>query len=135
MSAYEEQPTTTISFLDHQRRVLSRALVEEERRLSALQADAVATEAQTRRAQGTNDLGELSQLLVERVNGGSLEEQTKARLAEIEAALSRMDDGSYGRCAHCLQPIDRERLEALPAVAFCASCKASRDGARGLRSL
>src|ERR1700744_135140 len=119
MSLDEDQPTITTSFFEHQRRILSRALVEEERRLSALQADVIATEAQTRSAQGTNDVGELSQQLVERVNGGSLEEQTKMRLMEIEAALSRIDDGSYGRCAKCGQPIDRERLEALPAVAVC----------------
>jgi len=41
----------------------------------------------------------------------------------IDAAVERMDEGIYGICQRCGQPIQQERLEALPFVAFCISCQ------------
>ena len=41
------------------------------------------------------------------------------QLREAEAALARMDDGSYGRCEVCGEPIAPARLEAMPATRFC----------------
>jgi RNA polymerase-binding transcription factor DksA len=46
-------------------------------------------------------------------------ESFRAQLAEIEGARARLADGSYGRCLACGQPIGAERLEALPAAAYC----------------
>ena len=40
-------------------------------------------------------------------------------LAEVEAALKRIDDGAYGRCVECGKPIPDKRLEALPWAARC----------------
>ena len=42
-----------------------------------------------------------------------------AMLTQIEGALRRMDEGTYGICQHCGKPIERERLEAFPYVAYC----------------
>jgi RNA polymerase-binding transcription factor DksA len=41
----------------------------------------------------------------------------------VEQALARMDAGTYGLCERCGQPIDEERLDALPAVRLCLNCK------------
>ncbi|MDQ4132091.1 MAG: TraR/DksA C4-type zinc finger protein [Actinomycetota bacterium] len=41
---------------------------------------------------------------------------------EIDQALSRLDDGSYGACASCGRPIPFERLEAIPRARFCVAC-------------
>jgi len=41
------------------------------------------------------------------------------QLREAEAALARMDDGTYGRCEVCGEPIAPARLEAMPATRFC----------------
>jgi RNA polymerase-binding transcription factor DksA len=49
----------------------------------------------------------------------SILEQVEAELSDIEHALHRLDDGSYGRCEACGEPIGDERLEALPAARFC----------------
>ena len=46
-----------------------------------------------------------------------------AALADIDAALSRLRDGSYGRCVRCGQPLLAERLEILPATARCMPCQ------------
>ena len=45
---------------------------------------------------------------------------------QVKMALTRIDDGTYGTCETCGQPIPRERLEALPFAGQCVSCK-SRD--------
>ena len=42
---------------------------------------------------------------------------------QVTAALKRVDDGSYGLCVTCGQPIPKERLEALPFAGQCLSCK------------
>jgi DnaK suppressor protein len=50
---------------------------------------------------------------------GGLEENADHLLTEIEAALGRIDDGTYGICVTCGQPIATERLEAVPYAARC----------------
>jgi RNA polymerase-binding transcription factor DksA len=47
-----------------------------------------------------------------------------AAVAEARAALSRMDDGSYGMCEHCRGLVPFERLEAIPQTRFCVGCAA-----------
>jgi len=53
----------------------------------------------------------------------SLEDNAEHLLASIESALARLDDGTYGRCERCGQPISEERLEALPYATRCIECK------------
>jgi DnaK suppressor protein len=48
-------------------------------------------------------------------------EQIEVELSDVEHALRRLDDGTYGTCEACGQPIGPERLEAAPAARFCAS--------------
>jgi len=52
----------------------------------------------------------------------ALRERSRAELAQVEAALARLDDGTYGTCTSCGNPIAPERLEALPWVATCIDC-------------
>ena len=54
----------------------------------------------------------------------ALEKQIKDKLAGIEHALHKFDEGTYGLCDECGQPIDPDRLEALPQASLCLSCKA-----------
>ena len=56
----------------------------------------------------------------------ALEQGMKEQLAKIEHALNKFDEGTYGLCDGCGQPIDPERLEALPYAALCLSCKAKQ---------
>ena len=55
----------------------------------------------------------------EREKDLSILENVEAELADIEHALSRISDGTYGTCEACGQPIDEERLEAMPATRLC----------------
>jgi DnaK suppressor protein len=49
----------------------------------------------------------------------SILESVEAELADVEHALRRLDDGTYGTCEACGKPIGDDRLEALPAARFC----------------
>lgn len=54
--------------------------------------------------------------------GDSLEENSEQVLGEIDAALRRIDEGTYGICTNCGKPIPEERLEALPWASLCIDC-------------
>ena len=55
----------------------------------------------------------------------ALRERTTRALADVEAALARLDAGTYGTCADCRRPIAPERLGALPWAALCIDCQRS----------
>ena len=54
----------------------------------------------------------------------ALEKRTRDLLAEVEHTLHKFDQGTYGLCDNCGQPIAPARLEALPQASLCLSCKA-----------
>lgn len=51
-----------------------------------------------------------------------LETVERKELAQIEAALHRIDTGAYGICSACGQKISPKRLEALPSATICIEC-------------
>jgi RNA polymerase-binding protein DksA len=53
----------------------------------------------------------------------TLEENSEHVLADIDAALQRIEEGAYGICTNCRKPIAVERLEALPWATLCIDCK------------
>ena len=53
----------------------------------------------------------------------ALEQRTRGLLADVEHALQKFEQGTYGLCDKCGQPILRERLEALPQASLCLQCK------------
>ncbi|HWP58612.1 MAG TPA: TraR/DksA C4-type zinc finger protein [Candidatus Acidoferrales bacterium] len=50
--------------------------------------------------------------------------------AQIEEALARIGEKTYGLCLACRQPIEAERLEASPETGFCGACQSLQDGLR-----
>src|SRR5215212_3130144 len=44
-------------------------------------------------------------------------------LTQVDAAIERIDEGRYGICARCGQPIAADRLEALPYASYCINCQ------------
>jgi RNA polymerase-binding transcription factor len=53
----------------------------------------------------------------------SLEENAAHVLREIDDALQRLDDGTFGTCRRCGKAIGEERLDAMPYVTLCIDCK------------
>lgn len=53
----------------------------------------------------------------------SMSTNDRQLLQSIDAALVRIDDGDYGKCANCGQPIQEKRLEAVPWARHCIRCQ------------
>lgn len=53
----------------------------------------------------------------------SMSTNDRQLLQSIDAALDRIDDGDYGKCANCGQPIQEKRLEAVPWARHCIRCQ------------
>ena len=58
----------------------------------------------------------------ERARVGALLEQARVHLTDIDDALGRIDEGSYGVCEICREPIAAERLAARPVARTCIAC-------------
>ena len=56
----------------------------------------------------------------------ALEKRIREQLAGVEHALHKFEEATYGLCDNCGQPIDPERLEALPQASLCMNCKAQQ---------
>ena len=70
-----------------------------------------------------NHPGDVATATFDREMAESLEENSERVLAEIDAALRRIEDGTYGICERCGKPIGEERLEALPWATLCIDDK------------
>jgi len=68
---------------------------------------------------GDNHLGDLATATFDRELDEGLEEGVQATIAEIDAALGRLDEGTYGTCEVCGRPIGAARLGALPWARLC----------------
>jgi len=51
-----------------------------------------------------------------------LDDGARAEVLAIRAAITRLDDGTYGTCAQCGEPISAGRLAALPTARTCVDC-------------
>ena len=60
----------------------------------------------------------------------ALRDRAIAQMELVEAALARLDDGTFGACLRCGKPIAPGRLEALPWAAHCIDCQTAIDRAR-----
>jgi len=56
----------------------------------------------------------------------ALREHSRTAVAAIDAALARLDAGTFGLCTQCGHAIGAERLEALPAAALCIDCQRTK---------
>lgn len=81
-----------------------------------------------------NDVKDTVDLSVQDVNKElalRLGERESQMVADIDQALLRIKEGSYGSCARCGEPIDERRLEAVPTARYDANCQAAIEAANG----
>jgi RNA polymerase-binding protein DksA len=67
-------------------------------------------------------LGDIATAMHDREVDYTLEDNSEQLIGAIDAALARIEDGSYGVCTNCGKPIGEERLEALPWADRCIDC-------------
>ncbi len=60
----------------------------------------------------------------------ALEKQVGEHITEVEHALHKFEEGTYGLCDSCGKPIAKDRLEALPQASLCVECKAKNAKGR-----
>jgi DnaK suppressor protein len=53
----------------------------------------------------------------------ALRDRATAQLTLVDAAMARIDEGTFGTCVRCGKPIPAGRLEALPWAAYCIECQ------------
>ena len=78
------------------------------------------TEDQT---QDNNHMAETATATLDREIDYTLEENSENVLAAIDAALKRIEDGTFGMCTNCGKPIAEERLAAIPWATTCIDCR------------
>jgi DnaK suppressor protein len=76
---------------------------------------------------GDYGLGKGDPLIVRWELNLALREEMETRIAQLEEALERLAEGTYGTCESCGQAIDPERLEALPQTRLCIDCARERQ--------
>ncbi len=74
-----------------------------------------------------NHPADLGTELFEREKDMALKAHMEDRLSEVEAALQRMEEGTYGICAKCQKDIPYDRLRAVPFTMFCIDHKEAKD--------
>ena len=103
---------------------LLRRRLETERESLLKELKSTALVAARRERGPYGEQGELATEIVEVEKGLVLETCVRDQLAEVERALHKFDQGTYGLGDICGQPIEPARLEALPYANLCLSCKA-----------
>ena len=74
-----------------------------------------------------NHIGDDSDIVYEQEKLLTVREELTDRRSRIEHALKKMDNGTWGVCERCKQPIAPERLDALPFVVLCITCQELQD--------
>ena len=81
---------------------------------------------------GVKDSSDLSVMDVNKELSLRLGERESRAVADIDQALLRMKEGSYGVCARCGEPINERRLEALPTARYDAACQTLIEAEEGM---
>jgi len=112
-------------FLAEQRQLLldERSTYVESAAALKAQADSLALEHEPGDVQFDEEGGEGGTANVDREMDLHLSAQARATVLEIDRALAKIDDGTYGLCEQCGDAIPEPRLQALPHAALCVSCK------------
>jgi DnaK suppressor protein len=89
------------------------------------EADLLVAEREPGDVQFDEESGEGDTLAVERERDLALSAQASAAVEEIDIALAKIKDGTYGVCEQCHNTIPKERLRALPYASLCVQCKSA----------
>jgi DnaK suppressor protein len=112
---YEELRKMLIELRDEIRRKIAQEMgtkLDEDPRMSTL---------------STLDIGDLSQLDFDENIDYTLLNMQIERLREVEDALDRLEEGTYGICEECGAAIKLERLKVLPFTTYCVQCQERRE--------
>jgi DnaK suppressor protein len=103
-----------------------KTLLEEKQRLLNNSRNALQNEL----SMSTDDLPDETDLAANEISQNlifKLRDRERQLLSKIDEALGRMDDGTFGTCKDCEEPIEPRRLEARPVSTLCIACKEKQE--------
>ncbi|MGH9968330.1 MAG: TraR/DksA family transcriptional regulator [Pyrinomonadaceae bacterium] len=115
--------------LEHFRQLLLTQLVEHSEHIREDQANALELSDD-----GVKDSSDFSVMDVNQELALSLGDRESKMVADIDQALLRIKEGSYGICARCGKPIEERRLEAVPTARYDATCQAALEAAKEIET-
>jgi RNA polymerase-binding transcription factor len=115
------------TFLSDMRQRLQTERTSLQSELSQLRLQTAPEETQSEHAGLGNHMADDATDLYEQEKTLALLHHTEKLLTKVEAALRKLDEGSYGSCDQCGVAIDRARLESLPYAMLCMSCKTRQE--------
>lgn len=89
-------------------------------------------EEQSATSEKTSDEAETASLELNRNLSIRLLERDRSALFQIDRALSKLEDGTYGLCESCGESIESKRLQARPFASLCIACKEEQEDPRNL---
>ncbi len=101
-------------------------LIEEKQRIMNNSKNALKHEL----ALSPDDLPDETDLAASEVNQNlifKLRDRERLLLSKIDEAMARIEDGTFGSCAECEEPIEVRRLEARPMSTLCVACKERQE--------
>ncbi len=101
-------------------------LLEEKQRILNNAKNALRNEI----ALSPDDLPDETDLAASEINQNlvfKLRDRERQLLSKIDEALSRIEEGSFGTCVECEEPIEPRRLEARPVSTLCIACKEKEE--------
>jgi DnaK suppressor protein len=108
-----------------------RGELEERREHTRERVEALARRPELGSAQGFGKrIGDGTVEAISRLTEIGVGQSLESTLARIERALGKLDEGSYGTCDACAQPIAPARLRAMPDSVMCVTCAAGEQRAR-----
>ncbi len=112
-------------FLDEVKELLiaDRAIYQEQATSLRAEADSLALEREPGDVQFDEESGEGGTVTVDRERNLALSGQALLAVEEIDDAMQRIVDKTYGYCERCFQPVPKPRLRALPYARLCVACK------------
>lgn len=114
--------------LEHYRKILTEQLRQRTEQARENQADALETAGSD---DGVKDVADQSVKDVNQEIEYRLSERESQLVADIDQALLRIEEGSYGVCARCGKDIPERRLDALPTARYDAECQAIIEQSTG----
>ena len=81
-----------------------------------------------------NHLAEDGSNVMEAERISTIADDLRDLLAQVDGALHRLENGTFGNCQRCGKPINEERLEAFPHVALCIDCQTLVERENALRA-
>lgn len=117
------QPEMTIAGGAQRSSDLRSALAARHQELAAEYAEAVAEMTIAGVVDAGDDVADLGNKAFTRDQEFALALSIRGRMDQVERAMERLDDGTYGRCERCAEDIPVARLTAFPSVTLCVRCK------------